>query len=173
MERAVTLANRSTCGSSSSSSSRHWPPFGRPRVVFDLTLHSNLAVAPVFNVLHPPDDKTKRSSSVQEMQGQLGQGGMGVSGGEWDGMGGHGHSQNMNMSYHSPGHHGRPPTDGRGHDVGQRVAAGAGGGSGSRDPEAEIKAGWLFKKAESSWGWRKRWYDSRTWVCGVSASRWA
>ena len=22
----------------------------------------------------------------------------------------------------------------------------------------EIKSGWLFKKAESSWGWRKRWF---------------
>ena len=24
--------------------------------------------------------------------------------------------------------------------------------------EVEIKSGWLFKKAESSWGWRKRWF---------------
>jgi len=27
-----------------------------------------------------------------------------------------------------------------------------------RQEEVEIKSGWLFKKAESSWGWRKRWF---------------
>jgi len=28
----------------------------------------------------------------------------------------------------------------------------------TRYEEVEIKSGWLFKKAESSWGWRKRWF---------------
>ena len=29
---------------------------------------------------------------------------------------------------------------------------------GMSHPNQEIKSGWLLKKAESSWGWRKRWF---------------
>jgi hypothetical protein len=31
-------------------------------------------------------------------------------------------------------------------------------GTAASNDDVEIKSGWLFKKAESSWGWRKRWF---------------
>ena len=84
----------------------------------------------------------------------------------------HGHPQGLPMGYDGASHQAGPPPDagdasggggqrgnpGAGHAVSYPGAGGAAvAGGNSRAPEAEIKAGWLFKKAESSWGWRKRW----------------
>lgn len=77
--------------------------------------------------------------------------------------------QQMPMGYDGGSHQAGPPDAGdavaggqRGNPGGGQAYPGAGsgalaGGGSTRAPEAEIKAGWLFKKAESSWGWRKRW----------------
>ncbi|KAJ1488662.1 hypothetical protein T484DRAFT_1782413, partial [Baffinella frigidus] len=78
--------------------------------------------------------------------------------------------QQMPMGYDGGSHQAGPPDAGdavaggqRGNPGGGQAYPGAGsgalaGGGSTRAPEAEIKAGWLFKKAESSWGWRKRWF---------------
>ena len=116
-----------------------WPPYTEARPVDRGGLPGGAAVGRAAGGLPP------RSEMYQPMDGHYGGSGSSLAGGgagvgaansgQWGGGAGHGSG------------YGPPP-----------LHVGVGGGLAVHSPMQEIKSGWLLKKAESSWGWRKRWF---------------